>query len=135
MKNRIALFTITIGLSLAAAVRADDNVRDVQTKLRKEGFYSGEIDGAYSSDFSAALSRYQIRKGLPISGQLDAETSDALGAKPAVAPITAATEQSSETWRRLRKGERRTSTTARRSETAAAEAQETSSATDEAAGD
>ena len=130
MKNRIALFTITIGLSLAAAVQADDNVRDVQTKLREEGFYSGEIDGAYSSDFSAALSRYQIRKGLPISGQLDAETSEALGAKPAVAPSTAATEPSSETWRRLRKGERRTSTTPRRSETAATGAQERSSPTD-----
>ena len=130
MKNRIALFTITIGLSLAAAVRADDNVRDVQTKLREEGFYSGEIDGAYSSNFSAALSRYQIRKGLPISGQLDAETSEALGAKPAVGRSTAATEQSSETWRRLRKGERRMSTTARRSETAATEAQERSSPTD-----
>ena len=33
----------------------------------------------------AALGRYQIRNGLPITGQLDAETSKALGAKPAVA--------------------------------------------------
>jgi hypothetical protein len=57
---------------------------------------------------SAALSRYQIRNGLPITGQLDVETSKSLGAKPAVGPSTAATEQSSETWRKLRKGERRT---------------------------
>ena len=90
MKNRIALFTITIGLSLTASVRADDNVREVQTKLRDEGFYSGEVDGAYSTDLSAALTRYQIRNGLPISGQLDMETSEALGAKPAVGPSTAA---------------------------------------------
>jgi peptidoglycan hydrolase-like protein with peptidoglycan-binding domain len=125
MRNRIALFTVTIGLSLAALVRADDNVREVQTKLSDEGFYFGEIDGAYSSDLSAALSRYQIRNGLPITGQLDVETSKALGAKPAVGPSTAATGQSSETWRRLRKGERRTST----------KAQETSSpSADEEAG-
>ncbi len=134
MKNRIALFTITIGLSLTASVRADDNVREVQTKLRDEGFYSGEVDGAYSTDLSAALTRYQIRNGLPISGQLDMETSEALGAKPAVGPSTAAIEQrSSETWRRLRKGERKTSTTARRSETVATETRERSSPTDEAA--
>lgn len=127
---RFIVFSFFIGIAFTGSVWADDNVRDVQTKLREEGFYSGEIDGAYSSDFSAALSRYQIRKGLPISGQLDAETSEALGAKPAVGPSTATTQQSSETWRRLRKGERRTSTTARQSETAATEAQERSSPTD-----
>ena len=57
MRNRIALFSVTIGLSFAALVRADNNVREVQTILRDGGFYSGEIDGAYSSDLSAALSR------------------------------------------------------------------------------
>jgi peptidoglycan hydrolase-like protein with peptidoglycan-binding domain len=119
---------VTIGLAIVGAIFADDNVREVQEKLRDDGFYSGEIDGAYSSQLSAALSRYQIRNGLPITGQLDVETSKALGAKPAVGPSTAATEQSSsETWRRLRKGERRTSTSGRRSETTAREAQETAS--------
>jgi peptidoglycan hydrolase-like protein with peptidoglycan-binding domain len=124
------------GLALAASLHADDNVREVQEKLRDNGFYLGEIDGAYSSDLSAALSRYQIRNGLPITGQLDVETSKALGAKPAVGPSTSASEQSSsETWRRLRKAERRTVTSTRRSETAAAEARETSSPRiDEAAG-
>jgi peptidoglycan hydrolase-like protein with peptidoglycan-binding domain len=109
MRHGIALFIATIGLSFAASVRADDNVREVQTKLSEEGFYFGQIDGAYSSDLSAALSRYQIRNGLPITGQLDVETSKALGAKPAVAPGTAGTQKSSETWRRLREGEPRTS--------------------------
>ena len=127
---RFVLLAIAISLSLAGLVRADDNVREVQSKLSDEGCYFGEIDGAYSSDFSAALSRYQIRNGLPITGQLDAETSKALGAKPAVGPSTAAAEQGSETWRGLRKRERRTSTTARRSEPAATEARETSSPTD-----
>lgn len=130
MRVCFIFLAIAVGLSLAGFVRADDNVRAVQTKLSDEGFYFGEIDGAYSSDFSAALSRYQIREGLPITGQLDVETSKALGAKPAVGPSTAATEESSETWRRLRKRERRTSTSARRSEPAATEAQETSSRTD-----
>jgi hypothetical protein len=100
---------------------AEENVRAVQSKLADEGCYFGEIDGAYSSDFSAALSRYQIRNGLPITGQLDAETSKALGAKPAVGPSTAATEQSSDTWRQMRKRERRKTTKARQSESVATE--------------
>ena len=104
-----------------SAAGAEENVRAVQSKLADEGCYFGEIDGAYSSDFSAALSRYQIRNGLPITGQLDAETSKALGAKPAVGPSMAATEQSPETWRQLRKRERRKSTKARQLEPAATE--------------
>jgi hypothetical protein len=123
---RFVFLAIAVGLSLAGFVRADDNVREVQTKLSDEGFYFGQIDGAYSNDLSAALSRYQIRNGLPITGQLDAETSKALGAKPAVGPSTGASEQSSETWRGLRKRERRASMSVRRSESAATEARETS---------
>ncbi len=84
----------------------EENVRQVQTKLRDAGFYSGEIDGAYSTDLAAALIRYQIRNGLPISGQLDGDTSKALGAKPAAASIASTREQSSETWRRLRLGDK-----------------------------
>jgi peptidoglycan hydrolase-like protein with peptidoglycan-binding domain len=91
---------------------AEENVRQVQTKLREGGFYSGEIDGAYSSDLAAALTRYQIRNGLPITGQLDGETSKALDAKPAVAASANTREQSSETWRRLRFGDQQTRNTA-----------------------
>jgi len=107
------LFAVAIGLAVAALVRADDNVREVQTKLSDEGFYSGEIDGAYSTELAAALSRYQVRNGFPITGQLDVETSKALGAKQAVGPSTAATGQNTETWRGLREGEGRASAKAR----------------------
>jgi len=111
MVKRVALFAVMIGLALAASVCADDNVRAVQEKLRGGGFYSGEIDGAYSSELAAALTRYQIRKGLAVTGQLDVDTSSALGAKPAVTTGTAAPEQSSETWRRLRRREPQTTST------------------------
>jgi putative peptidoglycan binding protein len=93
--------------ALAASVHANENVRAVQGKLRDGGFYLGEIDGAYSSQLSAALSRYQIRNGLPITGQLDAETAKALGAKPAVATSSANDQaRTSETWQRLRKSDK-----------------------------
>lgn len=109
---------VAIGIAFVRSASADENVRDgwaednvrtVQEKLRDGGFYSGEIDGAYSSDLALALTRYQIRKGLPITGQLDAETSKALDAKPAVATTPTDRSQSSGTWRRLRAGEQETS--------------------------
>jgi peptidoglycan hydrolase-like protein with peptidoglycan-binding domain len=108
MTRRSILLAVAVGFAVIEAVSAYDNVRDVQMKLRDGGFYSGEIDGAYSSQLSAALTRYQIRKGLPITGQLDVDTSKALGAKPAVATSAADSAQSSETWRQLRKGEEKT---------------------------
>jgi hypothetical protein len=107
------LLSIVIGLAIAGSVSADENVREVQEKLRDGGFYSGEIDGAYSSELSAALTHYQTYNKLPATGQLDADTSNALDAKPAVTTGTDAAEQSSERWRQLRKRERQTSANAR----------------------
>jgi hypothetical protein len=107
MKNRIAIFTVTIGLFFAAAVRADNDVREAQTKLSDEGLYFGQVDGDYSTDLSAALTRYQVRKGLPITGQLDVETSKALGVKPSVSVSSPNDRrQTSETWQRLRKSDK-----------------------------
>ncbi|HKS04518.1 MAG TPA: peptidoglycan-binding protein [Chthoniobacterales bacterium] len=104
--NRIVLSAITIVLVFAVCVRADNNVEEVQTKLRDAGFYSGEIDGVFSNDVAAALSRYQIRNGLPITGHLDVDTAKALGIKPAVATSNANVQQrTSKIWERLRKSD------------------------------
>jgi peptidoglycan hydrolase-like protein with peptidoglycan-binding domain len=102
--NRIVLLAVAIGLAFTGSVYADENVRVVQEKLRDDGFYVGKIDGDYSTELAAALSRYQIVNGLPITGQLDADTAKALGAKPAVA---SSNDQAriSETWQGLRKSD------------------------------
>jgi peptidoglycan hydrolase-like protein with peptidoglycan-binding domain len=99
----VLALALVLGLSGVESACADDNVRQVQSKLRDGGFYFGEIDGAYSSALAAALTRYQIRNGLPITGQLDADTSKALGAKPAVTEGRKDPAQRSEAWQRLRK--------------------------------
>jgi Putative peptidoglycan binding domain len=118
--NRIVLLAVAIALAFAASIYADDyrpvdlqegwgpdNVRAVQEKLRDSGLYFGEIDGAYSSELAAALGRYQVRNGLLITGQLDAETGKALGAKPAVTTSSPNDQaRTSETWERLRKSDR-----------------------------
>ena len=59
MAGRFVLVAVAVGLASVGLVSADDNVRAVQMKLRDGGFYSGEIDGAYSSQLAAALTRYQ----------------------------------------------------------------------------
>src|SRR5213080_2120288 len=127
--GRILLFALSLGLAFAGSICADDNVRAVQEKLRDDGFYLGEIDGAYSSQLAAALTRYQVRKGLAVTGQLDVDTSNALGVKPAVTTGTAAPEQSSETWRRLRRRERQTAST-NAQERSSPRAEETESSTE-----
>lgn len=106
MRNRLVVLGIALCCAAAVSASAVDNIRAVQTKLKEGGFYSGEVDGAYSAQLSAALTRYQIRNGLPITGQLDTETSKALGAEPAVStPSATDPARTSETWRQLRKSD------------------------------
>ncbi|MEP6810970.1 MAG: peptidoglycan-binding domain-containing protein [Chthoniobacterales bacterium] len=109
MKKRFILTMVMLVWAVAAAC-ANENVRAVQAKLKASGFYFGEVDGALSSEVAAAITRYQIRNGLQITGNLNAETSKALGvqaevAAPAGKNPTAGSEPppAAETWRRLRK--------------------------------
>jgi len=101
--SRFFLSILAVTFSFIASVSADDNIRAVQTKLKAGGFYFGEVDGAISSDLSAALTRYQIRNGLQITGQLDEGTSQALGARATV--TKSEPPPNAETWRRLRKSD------------------------------
>ncbi|MBA2434251.1 MAG: peptidoglycan-binding protein [Verrucomicrobiota bacterium] len=101
--KKLLLFLLATSLCLACA-HADDNVKSVQTKLREGGFYFGDATGVYDSETAAAVTRFQIRRGLSISGRLDAATAEALGV---AASTTEATEPAPEsgTWRRLRNGD------------------------------
>lgn len=112
MMRAILVLAASAALYLLSVVAsyADENVREVQTKLRDGGFYSGEIDGAYSSALAAALTRYQVRNGLPVTGQLDIDTSKSLGAKPAVTTSAKDPNQDSDVWRQLRKSRQQSPT-------------------------
>ncbi|MEP6956752.1 MAG: peptidoglycan-binding domain-containing protein [Chthoniobacterales bacterium] len=102
--KRFFLGLLVIGLFGVGPAVADDNLRAAQSRLKEAGFYFGEVNGAASSETAAAITRYQIRNGLQISGQLDAMTAKSLGLAPAAPgntmPPPAA---SSDTWRRLRR--------------------------------
>jgi peptidoglycan hydrolase-like protein with peptidoglycan-binding domain len=84
------LFTMTALFCLAAVswMRADQAVASVQQKLKDQGFYYGEIHGQKDADTTAAIRRYQIRNGLQITGELDAETQRSLGVTASIPSAT-----------------------------------------------
>jgi hypothetical protein len=73
--------------------------------LRQEGFYFGDPNGLFNTETSAAITRYQIRHGLQITGELDAQTAKALGLRPRPSTASVSAPSLSGTWRRLRNGE------------------------------
>ncbi len=105
--NRFLSALFAIFLCGIPSATADDNIRAAQARLKEGGFYFGEVNGTASSDTSAAITRYQIRNGLQISGQLDAATAKALGvvSTKTAAPSSPAPPADSDTWRRLRKSD------------------------------
>src|ERR1044071_9907839 len=62
-------------------MRADQLVESVQQALKNEGFYYGEINGDMNANLAGAIRRYQIRTGLPVTGELNDETLRSLGVK------------------------------------------------------
>jgi peptidoglycan hydrolase-like protein with peptidoglycan-binding domain len=81
----VTAFVLLLGLS---AAWADPAIESAQQKLKDDGFYYGEINGKKDADTTAAIRRYQIRNGLQITGELNAETLRSLGltTKPASTP-------------------------------------------------
>src|SRR4249919_4398925 len=75
-------------------MRADQLVENVQQALKDQGFYYGEVTGEMNANLTAAIRRYQIRNGLQVSGELNAETLQSLGinssasARPATKPAS-----------------------------------------------
>ncbi len=102
MKQLLFCF-LALGMCVGVAW-ADENVKAVQSRLKKDGLYRGQASGEYDSETAAAVTRFQIRNGLAITGKLDAETARALGlaaakTEPAEpAPVSG-------TWQRLRNGD------------------------------
>jgi peptidoglycan hydrolase-like protein with peptidoglycan-binding domain len=104
MMRRSILCFLAVSLTAVGSLRADENVRALQSRLKTGGFYSGEINGEYDSDTAAAVTRYQIRNGLQITGKLDAQTSHALGVT-AAAPKVPTPKFGEDVWRYLRKSD------------------------------
>ena len=68
-------------LLLAASAFGSDQIREVQTALKSQGFYYGEINGQTTAETTAAIRRYQIRNGLPVTGTLTPQTIEAIAGR------------------------------------------------------
>src|SRR5438270_13591834 len=72
MKGKIA--TVILTIALAPLTRADSTVQEAQQELKEQGYYFGQINGETDADTIAAIRRFPIRSGLPITGVLDEQT-------------------------------------------------------------
>ena len=88
--NRKLLVTALVFLAGWVAAWADPAIESAQQKLKESGFYYGDINGKKDADTTAAIRRYQIRNGLQITGELNAETLRSLGLTSKPAPTPAA---------------------------------------------
>ena len=69
-----ALLFFVVALWAASFAHADPAIRSLQQTLKEQGFYYGAVTGEKSAETTAAIRRYQIRKGLRVSGELNEET-------------------------------------------------------------
>lgn len=89
-KFATALLSIVFQLSAIDLLRADEQVWQLQEELRKRHLFFGNSNGQFSPALATALSRYQNKKGFPVTGLLDLETCASLGISP-LAPRVAPT--------------------------------------------
>ena len=54
-------------------------VRQIQTKLKSWGYYSGAVDGVYGSATESAVKAFQKKNGLAVDGKAGPQTLKALG--------------------------------------------------------
>jgi hypothetical protein len=102
--KRFFLCFLLVTLAAACSLRAADDIRAVQSRLKAGGFYFGELNGQFTKDTAAAVTRYQIRNGLQITGKLDAQTRHALGLA-AGEPEVPSPKFGENVWRYLRKSD------------------------------
>jgi hypothetical protein len=58
---------------------SDNEIRSVQAALRRQGIYSGQVDGILGPDTKRAIESYQVQNKLPVTGQPDQGLSALLG--------------------------------------------------------
>jgi peptidoglycan hydrolase-like protein with peptidoglycan-binding domain len=67
-----------LAVTIVPGAWADSTIERAQQALKEQGFYYGQITGEKNVDTTAAIRRFQIRNGLPVTGELNEETLNAL---------------------------------------------------------
>ena len=86
---RILLLTLVLVLGSVVALRAQaasykrgssgEVVSQIQTKLKRWGYYNGAVDGIYGSGTEKAVRLFQQKNGLAVDGKVGQQTLAALG--------------------------------------------------------
>ncbi|MBQ2634140.1 MAG: spore cortex-lytic enzyme [Oscillospiraceae bacterium] len=81
------LLALSLGASAVTYQRGSSGgtVKEIQTKLKNWGYYSGAIDGVYGSRTEAAVRHFQEKNGLTVDGKAGPKTLAALGIQSATA--------------------------------------------------
>jgi peptidoglycan hydrolase-like protein with peptidoglycan-binding domain len=87
MRTKIVILLLIVW---AVPIHADQTIANAQQVLKDQGLYYGEITGEKNADTIAAIRRYQIRSGLPITGELNDETLRSLRSAPSASTEAAA---------------------------------------------
>ena len=79
----IAAITLVAGAEAASYKKGSsgNTVSQIQTALKKQGFYTGAVDGNYGSATESAVKAFQQDRGLTPDGKAGAWTLKALGLK------------------------------------------------------
>lgn len=73
------IFSASIVQSLSKYGSRGEEVRTIQTKLKRWGYYNGNIDGIYGSGTLAAVKYFQRKNGLVVDGIAGTKTLEAMG--------------------------------------------------------
>lgn len=73
----LGLYTFTFGLSKIGST--GEEVKQIQTKLKAWGYYTGVVDGIYGKNTSNAVKNFQKKNGLTADGIVGTQTLKALG--------------------------------------------------------
>lgn len=79
---KLLLFGLVLALAVSASVAAraqSQDVREAQERLATFGYDPGPADGIIGPKTRSALRSFQEQAGLPVSGEADPQTLDALG--------------------------------------------------------
>ena len=66
-------------LALSKYGSRGEEVKTIQTKLKRWGYYSGNVDGIYGSQTLAAVKKFQQKNGLTVDGIAGKKTLEAMG--------------------------------------------------------
>jgi peptidoglycan hydrolase-like protein with peptidoglycan-binding domain len=91
--RRSILFIAVLVASFHLLYAEDGSVAGIQEALKKKSFYFGEVTGNLDEPTRAGLRRFQIRNGLPATGEMDRSTVQALNRDSAPSPKPDVLEQ------------------------------------------